>query len=313
MKRFLAICALLAAVVALSQPSRVVQAQGTSRYVATTGTDTGTCTNSGSPCLTIAYGISQMVAGDTLTVADGTYTAVTPIRFVPSGNAGADGLPGTSDDVYTTVRAANDFGVFIDGRAWTTSFIYGIRLEGKSYVKVQGFRVYTNPSNAGQNAPLYIADSHHIKIVRNALVGASITGNTANATVGAGSDYVLLEENYAFGGGRYQFLVYWADHTVMRRNVARNDYWNDTLQSAAFTNYDSVNTVWQNNIAINSDIACCVVHSPLFAAFFNENKTDHAPDTSEEFHGNIVLDYTAQYAAHLDWLVSGTRYMSDNI
>ncbi|MEQ1727817.1 MAG: hypothetical protein ABL982_05505 [Vicinamibacterales bacterium] len=305
---------LVLAVVALVGPQSVSNsAAPLNRYVATTGTDSGSCTNQQAPCRTIGYGISQLVAGDTLIVANGTYTDVTPIRFVPSGNAGVDGVPGTADDVYTTIKAATDFGAFIDGRAWTGSYLYGIRLEGKSYIKVQGFRVFTNPSNANQNGPLFVASSHHIKIIRNALAGASTTGNTANASIGPDNDYVLLEENYAFGGARYQFLIYWSDHTVVRRNVARNDYWNDTLQSAAFTNYDSVNTVWQNNIAVDSDTSCCTVHSPLFAAFFNENKDDHAPDTTQEFHGNIVLNYQSYYGAHLDWLVSGRRTLSDNI
>ena len=42
-------------------------------------------------------------------------------------------------------------------------------------------------------------------------------------------------------------------------------------------------------------------------------RSDHAPDTTQEFHGNIVLNYKTTYGAHLDWLVTGTRHMSDNI
>ena len=33
-------------------------------FVATTGTNSGTCTNQSSPCRTISYGISQMSGGD---------------------------------------------------------------------------------------------------------------------------------------------------------------------------------------------------------------------------------------------------------
>ena len=44
------------------------------RYVATTGADTGDCGNSASPCATITYAISQAVAGNTIEIAAGTYT-----------------------------------------------------------------------------------------------------------------------------------------------------------------------------------------------------------------------------------------------
>ena len=284
-------------------------AAGATRYVRTTGTDAGNCTIQGSPCRTITYGISQMAGGDTLIVGNGTYTSTTnvnAIRYVPSGNAGPDGTPGTADDVYTTVRAETDFGVLIDGRQWSVPYTSGILVYASSYIKIQGFRIFGK-------SPGGIISSHHIKIIRNAFGYAETADNQSSMAVGPDADYVLLEENYAFGGARYQFLVYWSNHTVVRRNVARNDYFNAAWQSAAFANYDSVNTVWENNLAIDSDTSCCTVHAGLFAGFWNENFTDHADDTSEEFYGNIVLNYGARYQANLDWVASGTRTLANNI
>jgi hypothetical protein len=285
---------------------------GTTRYVSKTGIDTGECTDAVIPCRTIRYGISTMNGGDTLIVGDGTYTEANAIREVPSGNSGPDGTPGTADDVYTTIRAETDFGVLIDGSAWPDSWIYGIRLENKSYITVRGFRVHGRQSNE-TGGPLHVQGSHHIKLIRCGFAYGGVTGNTANGDLGPDNDYVLIEESYAFGGARYQFLNYWGDHTVIRRSVARNDYWNDSLQAAAFVNYDSVRTVWQNNIAIDSNSGCCTGHSGLYAAFFSENKSDHAADTSQEFHGNIVLNFEATYGAHLDWVASGARVLRDNI
>jgi len=46
----------------------------TTRYVATTGADTGNCGSSGSPCASITYAISQAVTGNTIEIAAGTYT-----------------------------------------------------------------------------------------------------------------------------------------------------------------------------------------------------------------------------------------------
>jgi hypothetical protein len=284
----------------------------TTRYVATTGTDVGACTSQVSPCRTIPYGTGQMVAGDTLIVANGVYTEVDAISNVPSGNPGPDGAPRTADDVYTTVRAETDFGVLIDGSAWPNTWVYGIKLYDKRFIRIRGFKIYVHQGLV-QGGPMSLTASDHIKIVRNAFGYAGVTTNISAAGAGPDTDYVLFEENFAFGGARYMFLNYWAEHTVLRRNVARNDYWNGTLQAAAFTNYDSVHTVWQNNIAIDSNTGCCPGHSGLYAAFFNENKTDHAPDTSQEFHGNIVLNYESVYGAHLDEVASGTRRLSDDI
>jgi hypothetical protein len=47
---------------------------GTTRYVATNGTDTGNCTSSASPCRTIQYAVNQSASGDRILVAQGTYT-----------------------------------------------------------------------------------------------------------------------------------------------------------------------------------------------------------------------------------------------
>lgn len=284
----------------------------TTRYVAIIGVDSGACSNPAAPCRTIPYGVLQMAGGETLIVGNGTYTEPNAIREVPSGNPGPDGLPRTADDVYTTVRAATDFGVLIDGSGWPDTWVYGVRLDGKQFIEVRGFKIYSTQAN-GNSGPISIGSSNHIKIIRNGFGYAGVTGNVAAAGTGPDTDYVLFEENFAFGGARYMFLNYWADHSVFRRNVARNDSWIGTLQAAAFTNYDSVRTVWQNNIAIDSNTGCCPGHSGLYSAFFNENKDDHAPDTSQEFHGNIALNYKSIYGAHLDWVTSGTRHLSDNL
>ena len=298
---------LASAVVGLLLMATPAHAAGTTRYVRTTGTDTGSCAVQASPCRTITYGISQMVGGDTLIVGNGTYTSTTnvnSIRYVPSGNAGPDGIPGTADDVYTTVMAETDFGVLIDGKQWSVPYTAGIDLWGRSYIKVRGFRIFAGMPGA-------VNASHHIKITRNAFGYADTIGNVTTMAVGPASDYVLLEDNYAFGGARYQFLVYQSNHTVVRRNVARNDYYNDVWQSAAFANYDSVNTVWENNIAVDSDTSCCVVHGGLWGGFWNENGIGE--DTSEELHGNIVLNYGARYQANLDWKASGNHSLDNNI
>src|SRR5215471_927980 len=45
----------------------------TTRFVSPSGNDTGSCTNSASPCQTFTYAISQAASGDTISAANGTY------------------------------------------------------------------------------------------------------------------------------------------------------------------------------------------------------------------------------------------------
>jgi len=53
----------------------VSAAQAADRYVAETGSDTTDCSNGAAPCETILYVVDQSVAGDTVHVAAGMYTA----------------------------------------------------------------------------------------------------------------------------------------------------------------------------------------------------------------------------------------------
>ena len=53
------------------------------------------------------------------------------------------------------------------------------------------------------------------------------------------------------------------------------DQWNGDLQGANFTNYNGDMTVWENNIAIDTDGAN--IGGSGFAGFFNENKVPDSP------------------------------------
>jgi hypothetical protein len=47
----------------------------TTRYVSPGGADTGVCTNRQKPCRSIGYAVGQSAAGDTVSLARGTYIA----------------------------------------------------------------------------------------------------------------------------------------------------------------------------------------------------------------------------------------------
>lgn len=275
------------------------KAQAATLYVGMDGTDQGNdCSQQSNPCASIRQGIASMSPGDELIIGDGIYTD--PITDMPSGSAGA----------YTTIRAANDWGVIIDGSAWADDYKNGITVSSKQYVLVRGIRVKMN-QDTPNNQPVVVPYSDHVKIQRCGGSYAPVTGNAATFSIGPDSAYVLVEESYAFGGGRYQFLVYQSENVIVRRSVARNDYWNGSLQCAGFVNYDSKDTAWQNNIILDSDTQYC--SGNLYGGFFNENKTDVQPDTSQTLQGNIVLNVNAFYAADLDWVASGTRRIDDMV
>ncbi len=286
-------------VVALAALSVSSSVSAATRYVATTGVDAANnCTNEGKPCRSITRGIATLAAGDTLIVGDGTYAE--SITNMPSGTAAA----------YTTIRAAHDWGVLIDGSAFPNTFRDGIRVSAKSYVHLRGFRVKMNQASQN-NMPIAVPESHHIKIERCSASHGATFENATSIGVGPASHDVLIEECFAFGGARYQFLVYQSENVVVRRSVARNDYWNGSLQCAGFVNYDSKSTAWHDNIVLDSDTAHC--SGRLFGGFWNENKPTEGPDTSQSLAGNIVLNVQAYYAGDLDWLVSGTRTIRDMV
>jgi hypothetical protein len=274
-------------------------AEAATYYVAKTGS--GSTCSQASPCLTIATGIGKLASGDTLIVGDGTYTE--QITGMPNGSAGA----------YTTIQAANDWGVLIDGSGFANTGLHGISLGDKSYVKVQGFRIKMSQTNAN-NEPVSVYESDHIKLIRCSGSYGPRDGNAATFDIG-NSDYVLVEECYAYGGTRYMFIAYWTDHVIFRRCVARNDYWTGSLQSAGFCNYDSVNTIWQNCIALDSDTQYLNSGGGGYTgAWYWENKDDHAADTTSALYGNIVLNVrNCIYTAGIFSRLSGTHTIDNMV
>lgn len=80
------------------------------RFVATTGSNTANdCSNVASPCLTLAYAVTQAIAGDLIEVAAGTYTETAYIIVPPRVN-----IRGAGIDVTTVKGAAGLWDDFDD-------------------------------------------------------------------------------------------------------------------------------------------------------------------------------------------------------
>jgi parallel beta-helix repeat protein len=172
-----------AAVAAVAVPTATA---ATTRLVSPTGHDTGNCTNS--PCKTIGYAISRANAGDTISVAAGTYSesvSVTKeLSLVASegdnGDNGDNGEGASSDGERgngqhqgstTTINAAgHDNGVVISGPAAAGSV-------------VRGFTV----RNAGLEG-IFVVQTSHITIARNVLFDNDAYGPFSPKCVGQPDD-----------------------------------------------------------------------------------------------------------------------------
>lgn len=202
---------------------------------------------------TLRAGIAAMSGGDTLIIKRGTYQE--PLASIPNGTAKA----------YTIIKAETDGGPIVTGTLQLT--------HTNSYVQIEGIKF----SSTKHNSVL----GNHIKIFRCAFEGAPTFGNVA--TVGIGTNdyndtaYILLEDCWSYGrGGRYNFIVFNADHVIFRRCVARHDgHWRDNKgdPEAGFAVYNSSHVEVQNVIVLDSDLTTYHRWNRAFYTIWNAYST----------------------------------------
>jgi hypothetical protein len=229
-------------------------AHGASYYMSRSGSDSNACSQS-APCATLAKAFKMMSGGDTLYVADGTYSdQITQSLLPPGGSAGK----------YTTIRAMNipcQDGVAC-GQPLKVTFTNGININNYlssplPYVKIQGIYFKNGVSilgGASSSNPASMITHWYFK--QCAVQGGS-DGNNAAWTMSSMA-YLLLEDCIAFGKGRYKFLFYDGTRTgtsyynVCRRCISRNDWVNDSGNPMAdFVAYYARDVAWLNCIAID--------------------------------------------------------------
>jgi len=110
-----------------------------------------------------------------------------------------------------------------------------------------------------QSSGTWLQDVDHFKILQCGFED-SANGNNATFELSTGSSNVLIEDCYAWGGGRYKFLIGSATNVVLRRDVARFDRVDahnpDTGGNepiASFAIYGATNVEVQNCISIDGD------------------------------------------------------------
>jgi parallel beta-helix repeat protein len=180
MTRFRFALVVCAAVAAVAAPAATAS---TTRLVSPTGHDTGNCANS--PCKTIGYAVSRANAGDTVSVAAGTYSesvSVTKrLALVASegdnddngDNESGDGETGNGQHQGSTATinaAGHDNGIVISGSAAAGSV-------------VRGFTV----KNAGLEG-IFVVQTSHITIANNVLFNNDAYGPFSPLCVGQPDD-----------------------------------------------------------------------------------------------------------------------------
>jgi len=221
----------------------------------------------GSPKKYIESGIALVSAGDTLIIADGTYSTTSDqITGIPNGSAGS----------YVTIQAETDGGVII-----TATNGLGMAHDD-AYITITGI----NFAYAGGKSIL----GNHIKLLRCSFVGGPSTGSGANATIGTSdysdTQYILLEDCYSYGdGGRYNFLIYNSDYVVLRRCVARHDGGYTGIDpEAGFNAYSSSHVIFQNCIAIDCDLGS---YTSWYSGFY---ATEDGAESDVQWQGCISLN-----------------------
>lgn len=120
------------------------------RYVSASGTDSGACSNSASPCLTITYAVGQAVSGETIHVGAGTFNELVSVtKSLVFEGANADRSAGVAPQARTAESIVKGFR--------TPGEPHPIAASGEFSVTVNGFTI--DPQG---DAALIAPSTHHL-------------------------------------------------------------------------------------------------------------------------------------------------------
>lgn len=244
----------------------------------------GDATGDGSaaaPWTNLSQAFSAMKSGDRLVIRDGTYTGVdNQIRY---NNAPPRGAPGA----YTVIAAETAGDAVFDGQGQRSMFDGGGTFRDLAYVRFEGL-LFVNSSGGHDLTGVAHDDrtAHHIKFLT--------CGFEDNVTVSYAS-YVLFEDCYVWGSGRYSFGTFTVDHVVFRRCVARLDRGNGGgMPISHFVNYTSEAIAFQNCIAIDSDDDAYSNYEGVYGGFYvrtsNQIESTRYVSRDTRVRGSMVLN-----------------------
>lgn len=187
-------------------------------------TGSGSTCSSASPC-TNSTALGLLAPGDTLLVADGTYTGTSQM-FTWSGTLSNNVCTATKGGTAVapiTIKAVNDGAAIIDGQVARAP----LRWTCVQYVIVEGLRF----QNSNVNVVFLISSSHNtfrrISVYNGNYYPAPDTAacpgvpyyNYHTMQVYNNSDYVMVEDSIFGGAGRNMITYYTSKFGIFQRNV----------------------------------------------------------------------------------------------
>lgn len=161
-------------------------AAGTTRYVSSTGADSGDCT--AAPCRTITYAVSQAGAGDTISVAAGTYgesVTITKTLTLLGHNATIDAAGQSSPPNGVVISGGGAAGTVVSGFTVQNAGLEGIFAVQTSGIQIANNRVIDNDAYGPFNPlcadqPDDCGEAIHLQSVTN----STVDGNLVQDNVG---------------------------------------------------------------------------------------------------------------------------------
>lgn len=150
------------------------------RFVSPSGSDSGDCTLT--PCRTISYAVGQASAGDTVSVASGTYTESVLIgkRLAVMGSDAT--LDATGHDQGFVISGAATAGSLLQGFTVENAGLEGIFARQTSKISILGNRLLNNDAYGAfspqcGNSPDDCGEALHLQTVNNSVVSGNLVQN----------------------------------------------------------------------------------------------------------------------------------------